>query len=126
MIYKEELLMILCIENNLRKLTWKKYSQIKLPRLRKVWYEHLSSWYINFSLYKRFLYWNKIFKNKVVTGKTWSFVIHPFCTPHSICLNLSFWQSSFVWKYYVFNLSTSIKKACSSFLKKFSFSRKYL
>ena len=22
----------------------------------------------------------------------------PFCTPHSICLNISFWQSSFVWK----------------------------
>ena len=43
-------------------------------------------------------------KNKVVTGKTPFFVIGPFCTPHSICLNIGFWQGSFVWKCYIFNL----------------------
>ena len=29
-------------------------------------------------------------KRKVVTGKTLFFVIGPFCTPHSICLNIGF------------------------------------
>ena len=32
----------------------------------------------------------KFLKNKVVTGKTPFFVIGPFCTHHSICLNISF------------------------------------
>ena len=41
-------------------------------------------------------------KNKIVTGKTQFFVIGPFCTPHSICLNVGFWQSRFVWKWCVF------------------------
>ena len=42
----------------------------------------------------------KIFiKIKVVTGKTPFFVTGAFCTPHSICLNIGFWQGSFVWKY---------------------------
>ena len=29
-------------------------------------------------------------KNKVVAGKTPFFVIGPFCTPYSICLNIGF------------------------------------
>ena len=29
-------------------------------------------------------------KNKVVTGETLFFVIVPFCTNHSICLNIDF------------------------------------
>ena len=29
-------------------------------------------------------------KSKVVIGKTLFFVIGPFCTPHSICLNIDF------------------------------------
>ena len=37
-------------------------------------------------------------KNKVVSGKSAFFVIGPFCTPRSICLNIGFWQGSFVWK----------------------------
>ena len=28
-----------------------------------------------------------------------------FCSRHSTCLNIGFWQSSFEWKWYVFNLS---------------------
>ena len=34
------------------------------------------------------------------------FVIVPFCTPHSICHNIGFWQGCFVWKYCIFNFST--------------------
>ena len=33
----------------------------------------------------------KFSKNKVVTGKTPFFVIVPFCTDHTICLNIGFW-----------------------------------
>ena len=29
-------------------------------------------------------------KNKVVSGKALLFVIGPFCTPHSICVNMGF------------------------------------
>ena len=37
------------------------------------------------------LNWNKIFKkNKVATGKTPFFLIGPFCSHHSICLNIAF------------------------------------
>ena len=32
----------------------------------------------------------KFSKNKVVSGKTTLFVTGPFCTPHSICLNIGF------------------------------------
>ena len=49
-------------------------------------------------------------KRKVVNRKTTFFVIGPFSTPHSICLNSGFWQSSFVWNYCVFDLSISTKK----------------
>ena len=33
----------------------------------------------------------KFQKNEVVSGKSPYFVIRPFCTPHSICLNIGFW-----------------------------------
>ena len=33
-------------------------------------------------------------------------MIGPLCTPYSICLSIVFWQSSFVWKRWVFNLNT--------------------
>ena len=45
-------------------------------------------------------------KNKIDTGETVYFVIGPFCTPHSICLNIGFWEGSFVWICYTFNRST--------------------
>ena len=60
-------------------------------------------------------------KTKLVTGKTPFFVIGPFYTLNSICLNIGFWQRSFIWKYCVFKLSTfkvATKKLYSSFLKK--------
>ena len=41
-------------------------------------------------------------KNKKVTGKTSFFVIGLSCTPHSICLNINFWLSSFLKKVFAF------------------------
>ena len=35
-------------------------------------------------------------KKKVDTGKTAFFVIGPFCTSHSICLNIDFWEGNFI------------------------------
>ena len=57
-------------------------------------------------LFKRFLNWNKTFKkNKIVTGKTQFSVTDPFCSYHSICLNIGFSYGSFVWKWCSLNLS---------------------
>ena len=56
-------------------LTGKKHPKIKLQRLRKI----------------RML--------------TFGSVVGPFCSRHSICFNIYFWQSSFEWKWCVFNLS---------------------
>ena len=47
----------------------------------------------------------KLSKNKADTDKTAFFVIGPFCTSHSICLNIGFWEGSFVWICYAFNCS---------------------
>ena len=69
---------------------------------------------INF--YTRFLNWNRILeKIKQLLAKVRFFATVAFCAPHSICLNIGFWESSFVWKCWVFNLIT--KKRYSSFLK---------
>ena len=58
------------------------------------------------------------FTKKVVTGKTSLFVIDPFCSWHSICLNIGFWQSSFEWKWCVFNLSGFNSKMLLQFCEK--------
>ena len=42
---------------------------------------------------------------EVVTGKTPFFVVGSFCSHHSVCLNIGFWQSIFAWKWCAFNLS---------------------
>ena len=47
-------------------------------------------WYIKSTLYKSFLTETKSSKNKVVTSKIPFFVIGPYCTHHSICLNIDF------------------------------------
>ena len=81
--------------------------QIKLQRFWKVeiwtfeWLVHkINSLYEVFKLKQNF-------RNKWSSyGKTPFFAIDPFCTPHSIYLNIGFWQSSSVWKCYAFNLST--------------------
>ena len=81
-----------------RILTWKKHPQIKLQRLQKVWIWTFGwlVYQVN-SLYVVLKLKQNVRKNKTVAGKTLFFAIGPFCTPHSICLNIGFWQSSFVW-----------------------------
>ena len=62
-------------------------------------------------------------KNKLATGKNSTLcVIGPFCGRYSICLNIGFWQSSFEWKWCVFNFSGGTPV----FWKKFLFSRKFV
>ena len=39
----------------------------------------------------------KFSKNKVTIGKTAFSVMGPLSNPHSICLNLGFYEGSFVW-----------------------------
>ena len=92
--------------SELRILTGKKHPQIKLQRFRKLWIWTFG-WLLhqtNF-LYEALKLKQNFWKNKVVTGKTRFFVIGPFCTPHSICLKIGFWQSSFVWTCCVLSLS---------------------
>ena len=48
----------------------------------------------------------------------WTFEIGKFCTFHSICHNIGFWQSSFVWKYCAFDSRTFNKKIVLHFFKK--------
>ena len=67
-------------------------------------YGHLGCWYIRSTVYnKRFLNWNKIFKKRRNYWQNFnlcnrSILYSPFY--------IGFWQGSFVWKCYVFNLST--------------------
>ena len=58
-------------------------------------------------------------KIKEVTSKTPLFVIGPFCICHSICLKIGFWQSSFEWKWCVFNLSGFNYKTVLQFFENF-------
>ena len=107
------------INNLLKILTEKKHPQIKLQRFRKVgiWTFRWLIHQIN-SLNEVLKLKQNFRKNKVVTGKTPFFVICPFCTILSVCLNIGFWQSSFVWKFCTFNLSTFNLKTVPSFLKR--------
>ena len=57
-------------------------------------------------------------ENKVVPGKTPFFVIGTFCTLHSICLNISFWQTVLYGNVSFSILVLPTKKQCSSFLEK--------
>ena len=66
---------------------------MKLQRLQKEEYRHLSSCYIKSTLFKCFFILKKILKKKKkkkVTGKTPFFVIGPFCTHHSNYLDIGF------------------------------------
>ena len=80
-------------------------------------YGHFGIRKIN-SIYDVFKLKQNFRKNWVVTGKTPFFVIGPFCTPYSFRLNISFWQSSFVWKCSVVNLSTFNEKMVLCFFEK--------
>ena len=75
----------------LRILTGKKYRQIKLQRLQKVRIWAFGSLVHQINSLQEVLKLKQNFqKNKVVTGKTPFFVIGPFCSHHSICLNIGF------------------------------------
>ena len=76
-----------------------------------------------FNSIKEVLKLKQIFqKNKVVTGKTPLFVIGPFCSLYSICLNIGFWQNSFEWKWCVFSLTGfNYKRVLQFFEKGFRF-----
>ena len=80
-------------------LTGKKQPKIKLQRLQKIrlWTIRLLAHQIN--SFQEVLKLEKIFqKSKRVSGKTPLFVIGPFCSCRSICLNIGFRQSSSEWK----------------------------
>ena len=72
----------------LRILKGKKHCQIKLQCLQKVQIWAFGSLVHQINLFKEVLKLKQNFqKNKVVTGETTFYVIGPFCTNHSICLN---------------------------------------
>ena len=75
----------------LRIFTGKKHPKIKLQRLRKIRILTFGSLVHQINSFQEVLKLEQIFqKNKVVTGKTPLFVIGPFCSRHSICLNIGF------------------------------------
>ena len=90
----------------LRILTGKKHPKIKPQRLQKIRILTFGLLVHQINSFYEVLKLEQIFqKTKVVTGKTPLFVIGPFFSRHSICLNIGFWQSSFERKWCVFNLS---------------------
>ena len=94
----------LCFD--LRILTGKKDPKIKLHRLRKIRIRTFGSMVHQINSFQGVLRLRQIFqKNKAFTGKTPLFVEGQFCSRHSVWLNIGFWQSSFEWKWCVFNLS---------------------
>ena len=58
--------------------------------------------------------------------KTLFFVLCPFCTTHSICHNIDFWQGSFVWKSCILNLTTCNYKKVFQFFKEVFVFRKFI
>ena len=74
-----------------RILTRKMHPKIKLQRLRKIRIWTFASLVHQIKSFQEVQKLEQIFqKNKVVTGKTLLFVVGPFCSPHSICLNIGF------------------------------------
>ena len=111
--------------DTLRILTGKKQPQIKLERFQEVWI-WTSGWLVDQinSLCEGLKLKQNFQKTKIVTGKCPFYVIGPSCTPHSICLNIGFWQGSFAWKHCVFNANTFNKKTVLKFFEKlFAFFR---
>ena len=97
-------------------LLGKKLPQKKSPS-EKYEYGNLESWY------------NKSTLKQIFFGKIHFFVISPFCTLHSIYVNIGFSQGSFVCKYCVVNLIAllSPKKRYTIFFEKgFNFSENLL
>ena len=75
----------------LRILTVKKHPKIKLQHLRKIQIRTFGSMVHQINSFYKVLKLEQILqKNKVVTGKAPLFVIGPFWSCHSICLNTGF------------------------------------
>ena len=109
------------IPERLRILTRKKHPQLRLQRFQKLWIWTFG-WLVHQinSLYEVLKLKQIFVKTKLVTGKNSFFMIGPFCTPHSICLGIGFWQSSFV-AFSILVLSTK-KTVLQFFEKGFRFS----
>ena len=72
-------------------LTGKKYPKINLQRLRKIRIQTFGSLVHQINSFQEIPKLKQTFqKNEAVTGKTPLFVIGPFCSRHSICLNIGF------------------------------------
>ena len=101
-----EIISVLPERHFLRILIGKKHPKIKLQRLRKIRILTSASLVHQINSFQEVLKLGQIFqKNQLVPGKTLLFMIGPFCSRHSVCLDSGFWQSSFEWKWCVFNLS---------------------
>ena len=76
---------------HLRILTGKKHPKIQLQLLRKI--QILTFWSLvhQINSFQEVLKLGQIFqKNQVVPGKTLLFMIGPFCSRHSVCLDSGF------------------------------------
>ena len=104
-LFKKTYLLLTNIKHELRILTGKKHGQIKLQRLLKVRIWAFGLLHQIKSLLEVLKLKQNFQKNKLGTGKTPFFVLGPFYSHHSICLNIGFWYGSFVWKWCAFNLS---------------------
>ena len=72
-------------------LTGKKHHKIELQRLQKIRIWTFGLLVHQNCSFQEVLKLEQIFrKNKLVTGKTPLFVIDPFCSHHSICLDIGF------------------------------------
>ena len=102
-------------KKNTLKLNWSVY--------KKYEYVYLGNWCSKSTIFKRLLYSISFQKNGGTQWQSSFFVIDPFCTPHSVCLNIGFWQGRFLWKCCAFICSTLNWKTLLQFFKKsFSFS----
>ena len=94
------------IKTSLGILTGKKHPKIKLHCLQKIRIWTFESLVHQINSFQEVPKLKQIFqKSKTVTGKTPLFLFGQFCSRHSLCLNIGFWQSSFEWKWCAFNLS---------------------
>ena len=86
----------------------------KIPAYKKYEYGNFGPWHIKSNLKLK----QDFQKNEAIPGKAPFFVIDPFCTQHSICLNIGFSYGIFTWNVCIFNLSVSMTKRYSSFSEK--------
>ena len=78
-------------DQHVLKDTQREKAQIKFDHFRKLW-NLTFGWFVQQtnSLYEVLKLKQNFCESKLVTGKTPSFVIGPFCIQHSICFNFGF------------------------------------